>query len=161
MNQWMNWSWTHFWFKYTHFMWNLYKAKLTLLWSPLSTEKDAAIIKWSLNQLSDCLHWFLYNTPTTIAANRVFSKPEKKSNPPLEGEIAAFANLDKMCFVKYFSVTHEQQSELSFAIVESLFNPIQIYYLLVGLFCITFNLKLWLGIWFSDRCTSGSQRNSD
>ena len=106
-------------------MWNLYKAKLTLLWSPLSTEKDAAIIKWSLNQLSDCLHWFLYNTPTTIAANRVFSKPEKNQTHHLKGEFAAFANLDKMCFVKYFYVTHEQQLEKS--LLQSL-NPYSIQY---------------------------------
>ena len=160
MNQWMNWSWTHFWFKYTHFMWNLYKAMFPLLWSPLSTEKDAAIIKWSLNQLSDCSHWFLYTT-TTIAANRVFSKPEK-IKPTTWGGNRCFCKSWQNVFC-YILLCYPRAAirELSFAIVESLFNPIQIYYLLAGLFCITFNLKLWLEIWFSDRYTSGSQRNSD
>ena len=134
----------------------LHKVMFTLLWSLLSTKKDAAIIKWSLNKLSDCSHWFLC-TNTTITANRVFSKPEK-----LEGEIAAFANLEKMYSVIFCSVTHEQQLENS--LWQSL-NPYSSQYkfgiCLPAFFCITFNLKLWLEIWFSDRQISGSQMYSD
>ena len=66
-----------------------------------------------------------FYTPPLLSLPTVYSQNLKKSNLPLEGEIAAFANLDKMCFVKYFSVTHEQQLENS--LFQSL-NPYSIQY---------------------------------
>ena len=81
----------------------LHKVMFTLLWSRLSTEKDAAIIKLSLNQLSDCSHWFLCTT-TTTAANRVFSKPEKKTKPTTWGGNRCFCKSWQNCVLIYFAL---------------------------------------------------------
>lgn len=105
----------------------LHKVMFTLLWSLLSTKRT---------QLSSNEVWsnFLivptdFYAPILLSLPTVFSQNQKKIKPTTT---AVFANLDRMCSVIYSS--RPAIRELSLAIVESLFKPIQIWHLLAGLF---------------------------
>ena len=112
-------SWTHFWFKYTHFMRNLYlmihqpsKGYVYTFVESLIHRKGRSYHQmkpertfWLFPLISIHQHYY--------RCQPRFLKTWEKSNLPLEGEIAAFANLDKMCSVIFCYVTREQQSKYS------------------------------------------------